>query len=499
MFSDYYGLNFMEFSKSLMRVLFFLICLICLNIQIIHANPTQVVDPLKKEEQALIRRVNEPFTGDLVQIKERRLLRVLVSYSKTNFFFDHGRMHGLESELLKTYEKFLNNDIKKRYSKIKMVFVPKPFDQILIALKGGYGDIAAAGLTITPERKEIVNFTQPYIPNVNEVVVLNKQVRDIQTVDDLSDRMVYVRSGSSYVTHLKALNNRMTATNRAPIKIKEAAQHIVTEDILELANAGIIKITVVDHHIAEAWAKILPDIVIRKDLKIHTGGKIAWAARKENPKLLASLNAFIRRHKKGSLIGNVLFKRYYQDSKWINNPNSGKERDKLIKLRDLLQRFGKQYEFNYLALAAMAYQESGFDNSKQSPQGAVGIMQVLPSTAADKRINIKNIHKLENNIHAGTKYLHFLLKRYFSSPDIEPADRLYFSWAAYNAGPAKINYIRSVTAKRGFNPNRWFFNVERIAARVIGRETVTYVSNIYKYYIAYQLYFDMYKDQIEIK
>jgi membrane-bound lytic murein transglycosylase MltF len=137
----------------------------------------------------------------------------------------------------------------------------------------------------------------------------------------------------------------MTATNRAPIKIKEDAQHIVTEDILELVNAGIIKTTVVDHHIAEAWAKILPDIVIRKDLKIHTGGKIAWAARKENPKLLASLNAFIRRHKKGSLVGNVLFKRYYQDSKWINNPNSGKERDKLTKLRDLLQRFGKQYAF----------------------------------------------------------------------------------------------------------------------------------------------------------
>ena len=243
----------------------------------------------------------------------------------------------------------------------------------------------------------------------------------------------------------------------------------------------------------------MPEIVIRKDLKINTGGKIAWAVRKENPKLLASLNAFVRKHKKGSLIGNVLFNRYYQDSDWINNPNTEKERNKLIKLRSLFQKYGKQYEFNFLALAAQAYQESGLDQSKRSSRGAIGIMQVLPSTAKDRKINIKNIHKLENNIHAGTKYLHFLRKRYFSSPDIEPADRLYFSWAAYNAGPAKINKIRRIAAKRGFNPNRWFFNVENIASRVIGRETVTYVSNIYKYYIAYQLYFDMYKDRVQVK
>ena len=114
-------------------------------------------------------------------------------------------------------------------------------------------------------------------------------------------------------------------------------------------------------------------------------------------------------------------------------------------------------------------------------------MQVLPRTASYKSVDIKDVHLLENNIHAGVKYLHFLRERYFSSPDIEPASRVNLSWAAYNAGPAKINKLRKIAQKRGFDPNKWFFNVEKIAAEVIGRETVEYVANINKYYVAYKL------------
>ena len=115
-------------------------------------------------------------------------------------------------------------------------------------------------------------------------------------------------------------------------------------------------------------------------------------------------------------------------------------------------------------------------------------MQIIPSTASDKSVNIRDIHILENNIHAGVKYLHFLRDRYFSSSDIKPADRVNFTWAAYNAGPAKINRLRRIAKSRGFNPNMWFLNVEKIAAEIIGRETVEYVANINKYYIAYKLY-----------
>jgi membrane-bound lytic murein transglycosylase MltF len=451
------------------------------------------------DEQAILYPINEPFKGDLDKIRKRRRIRVLVSYCKTNYFFDHGKPRGYEYEMLKAYEKFLNRKQKSSYTRTRMIFLPVPFDRILSDLNKGRGDIAASSLTITPERQKIVDFTRPYIPKVDEIVVLNKNVNGLQSVEALSNRMVYVRKGSSYVTHLKALNAKLKKMKRPPVNIIESQDYIVTEDILQLVNAGIVDITVADRQEAEAWSQVLPDIVIRKDLKINSGGSIAWAVQKGNPKLLSSLNEFIKKNKKGTLLGNILFKRYYQNSKWIKNPITETERSKLNKLIGLFKKYGRQYHFNYLALSAQAYQESRLDNSKISPTGAIGIMQVLPETAADKNINIKNIQKLNNNIHAGTKYLNFLRTRYFSSPKIAPADRVFFSWAAYNAGPAKIYKMRQVTRKRGFDPNKWFFNVEKIADEFIGRETVDYVSDINKYYVAYQLYFNLFSKRTQLK
>ena len=447
----------------------------------------------RPDEQAILHYINKPFKGDLDEIRKRRIIRVLVSYCKTNFFFDQGKPRGFEYELMKAYEKFLNKKEKTRYIKTKMVFVPVPFNQLFQALNNGLGDIAAASLTITPERQKLVNFTIPYIPKVHEIVVLNKNVKDVDSVGDLSNKMVYIRKGSSYFAHLKTLNKTLKKLKRQPVIIKESQEYIVTEDILELVNAGVVDITVADHYEAEVWSQVLPNIVIRKDLKINSDGNIAWAVRKENQALQASLNDFIQKNKKGTLLGNILFKRYYQHSKWIKNPVSETESKKITHLIGLFKKYGARYDFDYLKLSAQAYQESGLDNSKRSPTGAIGIMQVLPRTASDKNINIKNIYLLENNIHAGTKYLNFLRSRYFSSPKIEPADRVYFSWAAYNAGPTRIYKVRQETLKRGFNPNKWFFNVEKIASEIIGNETVDYVSNINKYFVAYQLYFDIYQ------
>lgn len=455
--------------------------------------------PTITDEQAILNRIKEPFKGDLDEIRARRIIRVLVSYCKTNYFFNQGKPQGFEYELMKAYEKFLNKKEKSRYAKTKMIFVPVPFNQLFQALNNGRGDIAAASLTITPERQKIVTFTKPYIPKVHEIVILNKKVKDVQSVEDLSNKLVYVRQGSSYLTHLKAFNNTLKTLKRPPVIIKESQEYIVTEDILELVNAGVLDITVADHHEAEAWSQVLPDIVIRKDLKINSDGNIAWAVRKENQALLSNLNDFIQKNKKGTLLGNILFKRYYKDSKWIKNPVTETERKKLNHLTGLFKKYGDHYDFNFLKLSAQAYQESGLDNSKRSPSGAIGIMQVLPRTASDKHINIKNIHLLDNNIHAGTKYLNFLRTRYFRSPEIKPADRVFFSWAAYNAGPARIYQLRKEAVKRGFNPDKWFFNVEKIASEIIGRETVDYVANINKYFVAYQLYFDVYQQRSKMK
>ncbi|MEA3231153.1 MAG: transporter substrate-binding domain-containing protein [Thermodesulfobacteriota bacterium] len=452
-------------------------------------------DNIETLEKALMERAQKLSTGDLPKISKSRFLRVLVTYSKTNFFMDAGTARGFEYELLKEYEKFLNKGIKKKTKQIKLFYIPMPFDKLLAALREGRGDIVAAGLTITPERQKRVDFSDPYMPNVSEVVVLNKKVGGLNTINDLGGRTVYVRAGSSYVTHLKSLSQKLVQAGQKPITVKEADGILTTEDILEMVNAGVVDISVADDHIAEIWADLLPNIVVRKDLAINSGGRIAWAVRKNNPKLKASLNAFTKTVKKGSLLGNILFKRYYQNAKWIKNPTSPGERKKLEAFIELFEKYSKRYGFDWLAVAAQGYQESGLDQSKRSHAGAVGIMQLLPSTAADKSVNIKNIKIAEHNIHAGVKYLSFLRNRYFNDPKIEPSARVDFAWAAYNAGPARINSMRQRAAKRGFNPNKWFGHVETVTAELVGREPVDYVANINKYYISYKLLYEAAKDR----
>jgi membrane-bound lytic murein transglycosylase MltF len=220
---------------------------------------------------------------------------------------------------------------------------------------------------------------------------------------------------------------------------------------------------------------------------LRQGGKIGWAFRKNSPLLQKEINAFARQHRKGTLMGNMLFKRYLQDTHWAKNALAEEDLARFDKVVALFQKYATRYEFDYLMIMAQAYQESTLDHSKVSPSGAVGIMQLLPRTAASKPVGIKNIDKLENNIHAGVKYLRHVRDTYFADDAIDTLNQTLFSFAAYNAGPSRVMSLRREAARQGLNPNRWFHNVENIAARKIGRETVHYVGHIFKYYIAYRL------------
>jgi membrane-bound lytic murein transglycosylase MltF len=369
-----------------------------------------------------------------------------------------------------------------------MVFVPVPFDRLIPYLVEGKGDIAADGMTITPERQKQAAFSDPYLTDIDEVVVTNKSVEDLTSLEDLAGRTVYVVKASSYAEHLAALNDRLTQRSLAAIDMLEALDYMEAEDLLELVNAGIIDYTVVDHHVAELWSNALTNLVIRKDLKVNAGGQIAWAVRKDNPKLREDLNRFVKGHRKGTLLGNIFFKRYYNNTKWVKSPTEA-ERKKLETLRQLFEKYATQYDFDWLMIAALAYQESGFNQNLKSRAGAVGIMQIKPSTAASRGVNIPNIDSLENNIHAGIKYLDWIANNYFNDPAISLPARVDFTLAAYNAGPTRVRRLQKQAAAMGYDPNVWFNNVEEAALKSIGWETVRYVANINKYYFAFKLSF----------
>jgi len=441
-------------------------------------------DNVTLAEQILARR----HVDDLPAIKKRKVLRVLVTYSRTDFFFSSdGKPRGLQVEYLREYEKWLNKGVEREEEKIRVKFIPTSFDRLLTDLLEGRGDVAAAMLTITPERQKSVAFATSAGFRVDELLVVNKQVTDIESLEDLAGRSIYVLAGSSYVEHLHELNRDFEKQGLKPMEIREADSHLLSEDILELVNSGAVDITVVDDYKAELWARVLPAIRVLKEIKVKSGMSIGWAVRPRNPELRKSLNAFAKTVKKGTLMGNMLFKRYYGNTKWIKNPIAHDERSKLRRMIGLFKKYASQYGFEYLKVVAQAYQESGLDQSKRSHRGAVGVMQLLPSTAADPNVAIKDIEELENNVQAGMKYLAFLRDRYFRDPAISREDRVAFSWAAYNAGPGRVRRMRSMAKEMGLDPNVWFSNVELAAGKIVGRETVQYVRNIFTYYVAYTL------------
>ncbi len=429
----------------------------------------------------------EKHTGDLPKIRKRKILKALVTNSRTDFFLLNRRPRGLMYEMLREYEKHLNKGIRRETQKTRIVFVPVSFDQLIPALLEGRGDVAAALLTLTPEREKSVAFATKRKLIVNELVVSHKSVGNLKELRDLSGRMMYVLSGSSYAEHLRELNKRFEREKIKPILIEESDSYLLTEDILELVSAGIVKLTVVDDFKAHLWAKVLPNLVVHENLKVKEANQVGMAVRKNNPELKKHLENFLARTDIGTLMGNVLFSRYYENTRWIKNPTSAIERKKLDRYIELFRKYGEQYKFDYLAVAAQAYLGSGLDHGKISAGGAVGIMQLLPSTAADPNVDVPNIKEVENNIHAGVKYLAFLRNRYFSDPAVTPENRIAFTWAAYNAGPAKVQKMRDLATKMGLDSNQWFNHVELAAGRIVGGQIVKYVADVYKYYLAFSL------------
>lgn len=429
----------------------------------------------------------EPWTGDFDEIAERGVLRVLVTYSKTFYFLDGADQKGATYDLFMEFEKWINEKLKRKTMKFQVAFVPVTRAELFPALLNGHGDIVAANLTITPERQTLVDFSDPLFKGVDEIVITGPSAPDIASLDDLAGQEIFVRTSSSYYEHLRTLNESLTQAGKTPITLTPVDEHLEDEDLLEMVNAGLIPMIVVDSHKAQFWTQIFDKITLHSDIAVNTGGEIAWAFRKNSPELQKEINAFVKEHKKGTLLGNIIFKRYLQSTKYVKNALDEGERQKFEAMVDLFEQYAEQYDFDFLMVAAQGYQESHLDQSVRSPAGAIGVMQLLPSTAADPAVGIPDIEDLEKNIHAGVKYMNHIYERYFGDADMDMVNKSLFCFASYNAGPNKIKKLRKQATERGLDPNVWFNNVELIAAEVIGRETVQYVSNIYKYYIAYKL------------
>jgi membrane-bound lytic murein transglycosylase MltF len=441
------------------------------------------------DEPALVLRTTEPAYDDWDSILERRQLRVLVTRSRTGFFVAEGRARGFELEMYREFEKAVNADLGRDSGPpFTIAFIPVEHERLLPALLEGHGDVAADFLTVTPEREAQVAFSDPYLTDVSEVVVHHQDTAPLRSLEDLAGKPIRVASGTSYETTLARWNRDLVSRGLAPMEVSSPGRALAQEDYLELVSAGIYDYTICDRHAAELWAEVLDGLVVRDDLALRTGGRIAWAVRKGNPVLKEQLDAFARENHKGTLIGNVLFHRYFDQTRWITHPLEDVGEEMLGRLRAPLEKYSAEYGFDWRLMAAQAYQESGLDPAARSRSGAIGLMQLLPATAKD--MGFDDVTGVDANLHAGIKYMAWLRDHYFSDPGVPAPARVDFALAAYNAGVGRVRRWRSEAPDHGLDPNRWYGHVEKLALADVGLQPVHYVANIEKYFLAFTLLLD---------
>jgi membrane-bound lytic murein transglycosylase MltF len=450
------------------------------------ANDAEASTVEAESDDPLIAAARVPWKGDLDAIVERGLLRVGLPYGLATYFLDGPTQRGIAYERVQAFEKSLRKRLGESAARLKVLIVPASRSRLLAMLDEGLVDVAAGNITVTPQRAEALDFSAPFRTDVRQVLVLGPAAPEVTSAEDMLGSAVHVLPGSSYQEYIAALNTRRATEGKAAFPVVETDPNLTPEDLIEMVAAGIVPATVTDQLIAEFFVPIFPTLKVREDLVLANGQQVAWAMRKGSPALKAAVDAFVAESKKGTTLGNVLLNKYLKDQKWAKNALAAEDRGRFESITKFLKTYAGQYDFDWLMVAAQGYQESGLDQTKRSRVGAIGVMQLMPTTASDPNVGIPGIDDPENNIHAGVKYLRFLRDRYYSDPAITPLNQALFSFAAYNAGPGNIARARKRATALGLDPDVWFDNVEIATAKTVSREPVVYVRNIYKYYVAYK-------------
>ena len=426
-----------------------------------------------------------PHFGDLDTMVERRAMRVLTVYGPGRYFLEDGP-RGTVQEYADKLQKVVNEAFNTGLLTVQVAVIPVARDQLFPALQAGYGDIVMAGTTVTDNRQAAVDFTNPVSKPLKEVLITGPSAPRLGSLADLSGKTVYLRLSSSYAESVRELSQKLLEQGQAPIRIEAVDESLEDEDLIEMVDTGLLPWAVVDDYKPQMWREIFTRVTVRDDLVLREGARLAWAIRPDSPQLKAFLNTFLKDNREGTLFGNIIRNRYIRDFDWTENAVGAEELSRYRKLSALFRKYGTDYGMDPTLLAAQGFQESRLDQSVRSHVGAVGVMQLLPSTAEDKNVAIPNIDELEPNIEAGAKYMAFLKERYFSGPELDEINGSLLALASYNAGPGRIRRLRREAGERGYDPNLWFDNVEVIVAEQVGRETVQYVSNIFKYYLTYR-------------
>jgi len=416
---------------------------------------------------------------DLAAIERAGELRVLVNQSRHSSGEWNGQALGVEYRRLQAFAHYLQQPGGRQ---LRLVFVPKAKEDLLPALQRGEGDLVAPGETLLPPARSAL-IAAPVAAPANLVVVGGRGQRLPRHLEQLAGRRVVLPLGSAAGPALARLNAQLERRRLRPIQIEWADPTLAVEDVLELTQAGIYPLTVVESGLAHRWARVLPRLRVADRLVVAHDQAQLWYLRPPAHQLAERVRNFARQPQARD--DDQAFRQAYARRYQVRNPLLGNERRRLAQVRPLLQRYAKAYDFDWLTLAAMAYKESGLDPHARGAGRAAGLLQITPRAA--RSVGVRDIHSAEGNVKAAARYLARLRREFFSSPRLNERERRAFILAAYNLGPERVQALRAKARRQGLDGDRWFFQVERVAAEEVGIGVVNYVASVNKYRVAFSL------------
>ena len=420
--------------------------------------------------------IPDPIERDLGDILERDTLVALTSYTSTSYFLYRGLPFGFEYELLQDFAE--DQDV---VFQIKLV----PRDSILYYLNAGLGDIAAARLQPTEEDTANFVFTRPLYettpaivqrrseidttdveaPEVPEAIEerreqlasetgdaaldpLTIQARLVQRPSDLAGEEVFLPEQSPYVNRLIELENQITG------EIEVVEVDTTSEALIRNVAVGNIGLTMAQENIAQLEAGYYENLVVEPTVGAPHG--VAWAVRTNAPALEQALDAWIIENR-DTRRWNQLYRKYYVDRQGfrerIETGFLTGRTGNLSGYDDFLKQYAPGIGWDWRLLGSQMYQESRFEPNARSWAGAQGLLQIMPATARD--LGLADPFDPESNIEAAVRYLKWLEDNYWEEKIPDPAERVKFILASYNAGAGHVMDAQRLTEAEGGDPTIW--------------------------------------------
>ena len=415
-------------------------------------------------------------------------IRLAVPYDRTIYVNDKGTPRGLAVEVSKGLSRWINTKYSTQLKgkSISIKLVPTIAPDLLNSLSSGRADIAIGDIGLYEPIPNSHKFIANHAHRVQqEILVTGPSSPPLQKIADLSGQTVYGSRNTNFQKTLSELNKELKRDGKSPVNLASPLGDLDDEDLLEMLNSGLISYVIVGDWKFKLWQSIYKNLTMHEDLSVQDSGWVGWVVRSTNPDLNDDLKGFYESDDFEKSLTAFRQADYKQHLKGLKDPIDKNLWIRFESMRPLFNRFGAQYKLNPLVIASLGFQETLLNQSAVSAVGAIGVMQLMPSTGVS--LGVGDIHLLEPNIHAGADYMNQLINKYFQDVEFEGINRSLFAVASYNIGPNNVAKARDRAKELGFDPNRWFGNVEFIATEHMGYEPMIYVRNVYKYYISYSL------------